>query len=184
VRTRSFLALPLVACQAQGAGEMRGLEVVARDGRDQVALTLRRTSNGCIADENLSIFAHSEGITAGAWRLARGATGRELTGPQGLIARIVDEPGPPRRLSIVDPVGVPMARVNFDESITITDGSRSFLGTIEPAERGFTFSGGGRVTGTTDAELAARLLVPLSIPDEARALFACGRLAVTTPAAK
>lgn len=183
------LAVMLLACQAQVAGEMRGVEVVVRDERGAVELVLRRTGNGCIADEALSIFAHSDGINGGAWNLGRGPTGRELTGPGGLIARIVDEPGNPRRLSLIDPVGVPMARILFEgEAVTVIDAGRTPVARIERAGRGFRRVEGDRptatVTGTDDLELAARLLVPAPLPDEARALFACGRLAVTTPAAK
>ena len=189
MRFRPLLLVLVAACQAQSLGEQRGVEVVLSDARDAVQLVVRRTQNGCIADESLSIFAHSDGILAGAWTLKRGPTGRELTGPQGLIARVVDEPGPPHRVSLIDPVGVPMARMEIDtDAVILTDAARSPMGRVERADKGFRLFVGseprGRVTGTEDPELAARLLVPADLPDEARALFACGRLAVTTPNVK
>jgi hypothetical protein len=181
------MTLLLAACQAQG--DARAVEVVLRDDRGATVLTLTRTATGCVTDEALVIAATADRTSAGAWTFAAGPSGRELRGPAGLIARVVDEPGSPRRLSLIDAVGVPLARLTFDgTAVTITDAGRNPVGTIERAPGGARLITGeqvlGAVTGTDDLELAARLLVPAELPQEARALVACDRLATVTPAAK
>ena len=180
----------LLAASCQAQGEVRPIEVVLRDGRDATVLTLTRTATGCVTDEALVIIVAGDRISAGAWTFGSGPTGRELRGPAGLIARIVDEPGSPRRLSLIDDVGVPMARLSFDGEIavTVTDAGRSPAGMIERAPGGARLILGEQIArrrrGTDDLELAARLLVPADLPQEARALVACDRLATVTPAAK
>jgi hypothetical protein len=183
-----------LACQAQG--DVRAAEVVLRGEHDGVELTLTRTATGCVTDEALVITVSGDRTSAGAWTLGGGPTGRELHGPGGLVARIVDErgdePGSPRRVSLLDPIGVPLARMSFEaDAITILDGGRSPIARVERATKGFrllALPAGDRVaatvTGASDPELAARLLVPAELPGEARALFACERLAAVTPAVK
>lgn len=179
--------LVLAACQAQGT--VRAAEVVVRDERDAVAMVLTRTATGCATDDSLVIIAAGARTSAGAWTLDIGPTGRELRGPAGLIARVVEEAGPPARLTLIDAIGVPMARAQLDgAAAAISDAGRHPVARVEVAGEGATLYAGeqraGRISGSTDLELAVRLLVPAQLPDEARALLACERLAAITPAVK
>ncbi|MBE7448633.1 MAG: hypothetical protein HS111_07040 [Kofleriaceae bacterium] len=161
-------------------------------------LRLTRTAAGCRADLDgatadqagpLVITVAGDTASAGAWRLGPGPAGRELRGEVGLVARVVAEPG---RLSLVDPIGVPMVRLALTaERATAVDASRAPVGAVERhGDRHRLLAGpagdtlAGTVSGTTDLELAARLLAPAPLPLPARALLACDRLAAVTPAAK
>jgi hypothetical protein len=184
----ALLIAVLVACQAQGTARA-GDPVVVRDDTGATTLTLTRTATGCATDHALVITVAGGRTSAGAWTLGPGATGRELRGPAGLVARVVEDAGPPRRLSLIDDVGVPMAHTSFgDAAAIITSRARRELGAVEPAEGGLVMHAGGaprfRVTGTTDLELGTRLTVPAPLSSEARALLACERLAAITPAVK
>lgn len=188
---RAALVLPiLVACQAQGSGARAGAaEVVMRDEGGDVVLTVTRTATGCVTDRALAITVAGARVSAGAWTLDAGATGRELRGPQGLVARVVAVTGAAPRLSLIDDIGVPMAHLSFEDGLaTITSGARTEIGIVEPTEGGFALRAGETtrftVSGTTDVELAARLTVPAPLSSEARALLACERLAAITPAVK
>ncbi len=178
----------LAACQAKG--DVRPAEVVLHARNDEPALTLTRTATGCHAEPGaLMITVAGSAASAGGWQLGPGPVGRELRSPGGLIARVVDEAGPPRRLSLIDPIGVPMVRLTADgEVIHATNAARAPIGRIERANDGVRLVAGdqqlGRVTGDADLDVAARLLAPADLPLPARALLACERLAAVTPAVK
>lgn len=190
-------ATAVAACQAKG--QPRAVEVVLRDAQDAAVLTLVRTATGCTAEPGaLAITASGTNGTAAAGELmlAPGPVGPELRTSAGTIARVVTEDGPPRRLSIIDPIGVPMVRMTFAaDGVTAADAARAPVGRIENTADGLRFvttddKQGGGVTGAADVALADRfaiaapLLAPAELPLPARALLACERLAAVTPAVK
>ena len=189
-------ATAATACQARR--DVEPVEVVLHDAGGAATLRLTRTAAGCRADLDgatadqagpLVITVAGDTASAGAWRLGPGPAGRELRGEVGLVARVVAEPG---RLSLVDPIGVPLVRLALTaERATAVDASRAPVGAVERhGDRHRLLAGpagdtvAGTVSGTTDLELAARLLAPAPLPLPARALLACDRLAAVTPAAK
>lgn len=191
-------AVAAAACQAKSAP--RAVEVVLRDEHDAPALTLVRNAVGCTAEPGaLVITANGQVTSGGGFTFGPGPVGLELRSATGTIARVVDEAGPPRRLSIIDPIGVPMVRLTFAaDGVTAMDAARAPAGRIEHAPDGLRFvtgagtdrKHGGLVTGASDLALADRLAIaapllapaPLALP--ARALLACERLAALTPALK
>lgn len=193
-------AVAAAACQAKSAP--RAVEVVLRDEHDAPALTLVRNAVGCTAEPGaLVITANGQVTSGGGFTFGPGPAGPELRSPSGAIARVVTEDGPPRRVSIIDPIGVPMVRLTFAaDGVTAMDAARAPVGRIEHAPDGLRLVTGseadasrklgGLVTGANDVALADRfaiaapLLAPAPLALPARALLACERLAALTPALK
>ncbi|MBZ0232003.1 MAG: hypothetical protein K8M05_06590 [Deltaproteobacteria bacterium] len=188
-----------VACQAKSPP--RAVEVVLRDAGDAPVLTLVRTAVGCTAEPGALVFTANGNVTSGnGFTFGPGPAGPELRGASGTIARVVTDQGPPRRLSIIDPIGVPMVRMTFAaDGVTAVDAARAPVGRIEHAPDGLRFVAanddatnvkGGLVTGAGDVALpdrftiAAPLLAPAPLALPARALLACERLAALTPSVK
>ncbi len=183
-----LLVTPLVAA-CQSKAELRPVEVVLRDQDDAAVLTLTRTATGCTAEPGALVITVGGGLVqAGEWQLGPGPVGRELRSASGTLARVVEEAGPPRRLSLIDPIGVPMVRLVFDtdkDTVTAMDAARATLGRIERTSDGVRFVADdkkrGVVTGEASLEVAARLLAPATLPPVARALLACERLVAPSP---
>jgi hypothetical protein len=200
VRPLALVTLLATACQAQG--QPVAVEVVLRDASDAVTLRLVRTAVGCLAEPGAqAITANGNVASAGDLTLGPGPAGTELRSSGGTIARVVTEAGPPRRLSIIDPIGVPMVRVTFSgDGASATDAARAVVGTIKPDAGSETtvvrfvpvapdIKGDSVVISTALSPadrlaIAAPLLVPAALPLPARALLACERLAAVTPGVK
>src|SRR4051812_33923984 len=101
---RSVLLLTLAGCQASPAEPTPpGVELRDRDGTVVVRVT--PTAGGCTIEAPVRTATVAGDLTSsGSWRIAPGPRGRELYGPGGLLARILDEPD---HLSVIDPLGVP-----------------------------------------------------------------------------
>ncbi len=177
---RALLLVTLVGCQSSPA-EATPVGVELRDRAGAVVVRVERTRGGCTIDPPaLTATVAGTETTAGSWRIVPGPTGRELHGAAGLLARVVDESG---RLSVIDPVGVPLARFvrTDDRGAGILDAGRTPIGRLEAEATGFRVLDrdarpGAAVDGTTDLPLAAVLAAVPTLPVEVRALFACERL--------
>lgn len=182
---RRHLAFALAAgCQTAPAPRTIAVTAEAPDGE----LVLTRTAAGCTA-AGVAITVAGAETRGGTWRLAPGPTGLTLTNAEALVARIVDEPGPPEVRIYLDPVGVPLARVSVtDDSAAVVGADRAPLGALAVVDLGaaaFTYravdGAAGAVTGTRDPTLAAALIVPSAVPPLGRAVVACPRLVATSP---
>jgi hypothetical protein len=198
VRTPLVLLTALVgACQAKATPS--AVEVVLRDAGDATVLTLVRSATGCTAEPGGAITAVAGSASTAELTFAAGPAGPELRSTSagaGALARVIADAAPVRRLSIIDPIGVPMARVTYEaDRAIVTEASRAVIGTIVVEDGGLRFvdEGGARhglVAGAKDLplvarlEIAAPLLVPADLPLPARALLACERLAAVTPPVK
>lgn len=191
------LAAACAACQARG--QPRAVELQLQDEHGATILTLVRTPTGCTAEPGALAFTVAGTTTSGhGFSIGPGPAGSELRGPGGTIARVVMDQTPERRLSIIDPIGVPMVRLTFrTDAVTAADASRAVVAHIENAADGLRLvaadddrTKGGLVTGAADIklvdrfEIAAPLLAPAPLALPARALLACERLAAVTPAPK
>jgi hypothetical protein len=185
----------VAACQTKG--QPRVVEVVLHDEHDAAILTLTRTAVGCTAEPGALVFTAAGATTSGnGWSLGPGPAGSELRSSSGTVARVVTDETPERRLSIIDPIGVPMVRLTFrTDGVTAVDAARAVVATIKDTSDGIRLvavddTKGGLVTGAADVklidryEIAAPLLAPAPLPLPARALLACERLAAVTPAPK
>lgn len=171
------VGLGLAGCQT--ATEPRALTVTMHG--DGVELTLIRVAAGCELDGGAVITVTGDTVASGAWRLAPGPSGRELTDHGAMVARVVDEPG---RRSYLDAVGVPLGRVTLAGG-AIAGPARDPLGAVTRDADGLRWRDAtGRtratITGTDDVDLALALIAPATLPPAARALVACARLAATT----
>ncbi|HUQ02087.1 MAG TPA: hypothetical protein VM261_06290 [Kofleriaceae bacterium] len=199
MRTPLLLLTAFVgACQAKATPT--AVEVVLRDKADATVLTLVRSATGCTAEPGGAITAGAGSASTSELSFGPGPAGPEIrntTAAGGTVARVVSEDVPTRRLSIIDPIGVPMVRVTYAaDGATVAEASRAVIGRIADEAGGLRYldarddSKGGVVTGAKDLplvarlEIAAPLLVPADLPLPARALLACERLAAVTPSVK
>jgi hypothetical protein len=182
---RRHLAFALAAgCQTAPAPRTIAVTAQVPDGE----LILTRTAGGCAAAGTTITVAGAE-ARGGTWRLAPGPTGLALTNAEALVARIVDEPGPPPVRIYLDPIGVPLARISTtDDSAAVVGADRSPIATLSVVDLGaaaFTYraadGAAGTVTGTRDPALAAALIAPSAVPPLGRAVVACPRLVATSP---
>ena len=177
-----LLLVGLAACQTASAPAERG--VTLRGDGDGV--TLVRTAEGCRADD-VAIRVHDGEAHGGGWHLTPAAAGRALALRDAPMARIVEDPGPPRLIAFLDPIGVPLARVTIAaDGVAVAGADRAPLGRVEPAARELRWvDATGRatasITGTDDLAIAAALVAPPSLPMLGRAVVACAQLAATSP---
>ena len=184
VAARLYVALVgagLAGCQTATAP--RGSEIVMRGTSE--GLTLVATAEGCRADD-VAIRAAGDEAHGGGWHLTRAPGGLALAQRDVMIARVVDDPGPPLRRAYLDPVGVPLARVTLDADLAAVAGAdRTPMGSVVREDGALVWRDAAgavtRVEGTDDLELAVALLVPPTVPIAGRAVVACARLVASSP---
>lgn len=189
---RAALLLTLTACQATPSSTESAptapIAVEWNEG-DGTQVIVTRTAAGCeIAAPSLTATLDGTTTRAGQWQVVPDPHGRELRGPTGLLARLVDEPS---RFSILDPNGVPFARIvmNDDHSAVLRDASRAATGHLESTATETHILDLQRrpiatIRGSSDLRLAAVLAGAPTLPVEARAVYACERLAAVPVRAK
>ena len=181
--SHALAVVALAACQT--ATTPAPATITLRGDGDGVTLT--RTTDGCRADDVAIAVGADGAVTAGRWRLAPGPAGLELRDGDRLVARIVDEPGPPPRRSYLDELGVPLARVTFTaDAAAVTGPDRTAAGRLTRADGQLRWTDAAErataaVLGTDDVEVGAALAIPPALPILGRAVVACARLAATSP---
>jgi len=188
----ALLLLTLSACQASSPAEPPRV-VISHEGSPDLVLT--RTSTGCTWGASEVKLEGNRSWTSGGLDGAPHPTGRwyhvrDPRFPQLDGARFVDEPGPPRRLSLLDPAGVPLFRIKVDgDRATVAGPDGASRAAFERTADGVRALGPdgtptGRVArGTTDPVLVALLIGHDIVPD-ANAILACEHLALSTPVKK
>jgi len=172
------LLFALAACQAKDAAPPAPRVIEARDGSGAVVATLApgkpcRAAIGSLAIE-VAGPALAADIAGAHWTGDHRDNGTTIARAGVAVARVY---GHESTLSLFDPAGVPMLRVDaHGGAVDVSDAGRRLLRHVTPKGDALAVDSPAlTVTGTRDAQLVALLVSPELAP-ELRMLAACERV--------